>query len=113
MAAALLAHSRELLGLVAPAPLANELGVRIVGRPRLGALAADDAQPLLRKMRTRKMVGQVSGREDQGAVGKGNHQQTSRALGGVVDATESSRARVRQTRLIVALIPSAWSFSAS
>ena len=84
MAAALLAEPRELLGLVALAALANELGVRIVGRPRLGALAADDPQPLLREVRARKMVGQVGGREDQGAVGKGKHQQTSRARGGEI-----------------------------
>lgn len=60
------------------------LSVRIVGRPRLGPLAADDAQPLLRKMRARKVVGQVGGREDQGAVDKGEHQRTRRTPGGVI-----------------------------
>ena len=84
MAAALLAQPRELLGLVALAPLADELGVRIVGRPRLRALAAGDSEPLLRQMRAGKVIGEIGGREDQSAVGKGKHQQTSRARGTVI-----------------------------
>src|SRR4051794_17399203 len=84
MTAALLAQSRELLGLVALTALTNEVGVRILGRTRLGTLTADDAQPLLREMRAGEIVGQIGGRENEGAVGEGKHQQTSRARGGAI-----------------------------
>ena len=68
MAAALRAESRKLLVFVSLAALSDQVGVRVVGRPRLGALAADDAEPLLGQVRAGKVVGEVGGREDQRAV---------------------------------------------
>lgn len=113
MAAALLAELRELLGLVTLAALANEVGVGIVGGPRLGTLAADDAQPLLREVLTRKMVGQVGGREEDVPSARASISGPLAPEAGLSDATPSSRACLRHTGLIVTLIPSALSFSAS
>jgi hypothetical protein len=73
MSTALLAESRELLGLVALAALASQVGMRITSRPRLGTLAADNPKSLLRKVRAGKVVREMSGREDQGAIFKRKH----------------------------------------
>ena len=47
------------------AALADELGVRVVGRPRLAALAARDREPLLGQVGAREVVREVRGGEDQ------------------------------------------------
>ena len=73
MPAALGAEPGELLILVTLAALPDQLGVRIIGGTRLGALTANNTQTLLRQVRAREVVGEVSGREDQGAVGKRKH----------------------------------------
>ena len=72
MPAALGAQPIELLALVPLAAIADEIGVRVVGRPRLRALAARDREPLLRQVRAGEMVGEVRGREDQRAVSEAN-----------------------------------------
>ena len=62
------ALSRASCSARALAALADQIGVRIIGRPRLAALAARDREPLLRQVRAREVVGEVGGREDQRAV---------------------------------------------
>ena len=71
----------QLLALVSLAPVADEIGVRVVDGSRLGPLAAHDREPLLRQMRAREMVGQVGGREDQRSVVETKHRLLSRAEG--------------------------------
>ncbi len=73
MPATLGAEPDELLILVTLAALPDQLGVRIIGRARLGALTANDTQTLLRQVRAGEVVGEIGGREDQGAVGKREH----------------------------------------
>ncbi len=84
MPAALGAEPGELLILVTLTTLPDQLGVRIIGRPRLGTLTSNDTQTLLRQVRAREVVGEVGGREDQGAVGEGKHQTLSRVPAGLV-----------------------------
>ena len=69
MAAALRGQPLELLALVLVAAAADEVGVRVIGRPRLAPLPARDGQPLLGQVRAREVVGQVGGGEDDLAVG--------------------------------------------
>jgi hypothetical protein len=50
------------------AAFADQFGVGVVDRTRLGALAARDREPLLGQMRAREVVVQVAGRKDQPPV---------------------------------------------
>jgi hypothetical protein len=73
MTAALQAESVELLALVSLSSRSDELGVWIVDRPGLAALATYDREPLLSQMLTAQERRQVGRREDNGAVGEREH----------------------------------------
>jgi hypothetical protein len=73
MAAELAAQPVQLLGLELLAALGHELGVRVVDRPRLGALARGDGAPLLEEVVARQEARDVAGGEDDGVVGEAEH----------------------------------------
>src|SRR4051794_21815922 len=67
------AQASELFGLVAEPAVADELGIRIICRSRLRALAAGDRQALLRQVRAGEVVRQVGRGKDDGAVVESVH----------------------------------------
>ncbi len=73
MPAALRAEPRELLAFVALSPLANQVSVRVLGGAWLGPFSPRDPEPLLGQVRTREVIGEVRGREDQRAVSEREH----------------------------------------
>ncbi len=86
MAATLGAQPIQRLALVSVSPITDEIGVRVVDRPRLRTIAAGDRETLLREVCTGEMVGEVGGREDRRAVRKKKHG-TLESRGGVGDLT--------------------------
>ena len=56
VAAALSAQPIQLFALVRLSPIADQIGVRIIGRPWLTPLAAGDGEPLLRQVSARQVV---------------------------------------------------------
>ena len=80
MAAALWAQPSELLALVLLSPIADEIGVWVVGRPWLPPLATRDRETLLRQVPTREMVREIGGAaQDQRSIVEANHDDRSAA----------------------------------
>jgi hypothetical protein len=72
----------QLFPLVSLPAIPDEIGVRVIDWPRLGALTERDGASLLREVRAREMVGQVCGRENQGPIVETKHRLVSRNGGG-------------------------------
>jgi hypothetical protein len=79
VSAARVAQPSELLSLMPLTPLADEVSVWIIGRPRLRTLTAGDGEALLGQVLACEVIRKVGRGEDQRAVGQGEHQVVRRA----------------------------------